>query len=214
MGALYEQYRPKCWEEVIGQDKAVSRLLALRDKRGLGGRAFWISGPSGTGKTTVARLIAAEVADEFATEELDARALTVSALREIEASSWYRSLGKGGRAYLVNEAHGLRRDVIEHFLIMLERLCPHVVFIFTTTNEGQEKLFEGCDDTAPLLSRCLDFPMAQRGLAEAFAARVQQIAQAEGLDGKPIKAYVELVKQCRNNFRMALSAVEAGKMLD
>ena len=64
MTALYEQYRPRTFDEVVGQDKAIGKVEALR-KRGLAGRAYWISGQSGTGKTTIARLIAAEVASEW-----------------------------------------------------------------------------------------------------------------------------------------------------
>jgi replication-associated recombination protein RarA len=67
---------------VLGQDKIVNRLLALR-RRGLAGRAYWLSGQSGTGKTTIARLIAAEVAEEFCVQEVDAAGLTVAALREL-----------------------------------------------------------------------------------------------------------------------------------
>src|SRR5262249_24051242 len=74
---LSEAFRPKGWEEVVGQETVVQRVQALA-KRGLAGRAYWLSGQSGTGKTTIARLIAAEVADEFSTDELDAAALTVS----------------------------------------------------------------------------------------------------------------------------------------
>jgi len=48
---LTEQYRPTMWSEVVGQDKIVSRIQALA-KRGLTGRAYWLSGQSGTGKTT------------------------------------------------------------------------------------------------------------------------------------------------------------------
>jgi DNA polymerase III gamma/tau subunit len=59
MRSLYEQYRPSCWEEMAGQDKLVRGLSVLR-RRGLVGRVFWLAGDSGTGKTTVARLIAAE----------------------------------------------------------------------------------------------------------------------------------------------------------
>ncbi len=44
--ALYEQYRPKRWDDVIGQDKAVRRAQAIAS-RGYGARAFWISGASG-----------------------------------------------------------------------------------------------------------------------------------------------------------------------
>ena len=61
MKPLYEAYRPTTWSDVVGQDKIVAKLRALM-RRGLGGRAFWISGQSGTGKTTIGRLIAAEVA--------------------------------------------------------------------------------------------------------------------------------------------------------
>jgi DNA polymerase III gamma/tau subunit len=53
---LTEKYRPQAWSDVVGQDKTVNRILALRE-RGLAGRAFFISGQSGTGKTTIARLI-------------------------------------------------------------------------------------------------------------------------------------------------------------
>ena len=45
---LTERYRPQTWGDVAGQDKAVARLRALA-KRGLGGRAYWLSGQSGTG---------------------------------------------------------------------------------------------------------------------------------------------------------------------
>jgi len=43
MPALFEQYRPREWSEVVGQDKVLERIGLLR-KRGLAGRAFWISG--------------------------------------------------------------------------------------------------------------------------------------------------------------------------
>jgi len=72
---LHEQYRPASWPEVVGQDKVLAKIQTLR-KRGLAGRAFWITGQSGTGKTTIARLIAAELADETAIEEVDAETLT------------------------------------------------------------------------------------------------------------------------------------------
>lgn len=211
---LAEKHRPKTWDEVVGQEKAIARIRQLA-QRGLSGRAFWISGPSGAGKTTIARLLAAEIADPLNVTEIDATALTPAALREVESSMQYYGWGKGarnGKAYILNESHGLRKDAIRQLLVLLERLPAHVMVVFTTTCDGQA-LFEDYDDASPLLSRCVQIPLARRNLASAFAERARQIATAEGLNGRPIEEYVRLAKECRNNLRAMLQAVDAGDML-
>jgi replication-associated recombination protein RarA len=185
---LYEKYRPATWQEVIAQDKVVKQLTTMSRRDGLAGRAYWLSGGSGQGKSSIARLIGLEIADEFFIEDLDASALTVPQVRELEDK--VRSFGwtdKPGRAVLVNESHGLRKDVIRQLLVTLERVPSHVAWIFTTTIDGQESLFDDQIDASPLLSRCLEFPLARRGLAEPFAIRAQEIAWLENLDGRPSK---------------------------
>jgi len=214
MKPLCEQYRPSSWSEVVAQDKAISKIKTV-GKRGLAGRAWWVQGASGTGKSTIARLIAADVTtDPLNIVELDAGDLTPARLRVIEHDTQYLGWGGGGVAYLINESHALRRDTVKQLLVMLERLRAHVVIIFTTTNEGQQALFDGIDDTAPLMSRCIQIKLARRDLAGAFAARVREIATKEGLNGKPIEAYKRLANKCKSNMRAMLQAVESGEMLE
>ena len=83
------------------------------------------------------------MADPFLVTEVDAAALTVAELQSLEAQMQVCGWGeKTGRAYLVNEAHALRKPVIRQLLVLLERIPRHVVIVFTTTCEGQDALFE------------------------------------------------------------------------
>jgi len=94
---LFERYRPKTFDEVAGQSRAVAVVEQLRSHGGLGGRAYWLAGPSGTGKTTLARLIAAELADECCIEEVDATNLSGARIRRLERQSHVYGLSTGDK---------------------------------------------------------------------------------------------------------------------
>jgi replication-associated recombination protein RarA len=211
--SLYERYRPQTFADVLGQDKAVGEIKNTL-ARGWGGQAFWISGASGTGKSTLAWIIAKIGADEFFVEHVEsARKMTPSELDKIEETLMQYPFGhKTGRAVIIDEAHGLRKDIIERLLGLLEKIPSHVVWIFTTTKDGQGRLFDNHDDAGPLLSRCFSITLTNQGLAKLFAERVQTIAKQEGMDGKPLAAYVRLAQTCKNNCRAMLQEVEKGVM--
>lgn len=212
---LSESSRPTALGGVTGQDKAVAVLRGLIERGALAGRAYWLAGPSGSGKTTIARIIAAEVADPLGTDEMDAGAVTTQFLDDWQRRVANRPLFGRGWALIVNEAHGLRKDVIRRLLCVLEALPRHVVVIFTTTMEGQATLFEDKIDASPLLSRCVDLPMTRRGsdLELSFAIRVRNIARASGMDGQPLDRYVALAKREKCNMRAMFNRIEAGEML-
>lgn len=211
MTQLAEQYRPKTWAEVIGQDKIKSKVDTLR-QRGLAGRGYWINGPSGMGKTTIARLIAAEVADDWQTEEIDSHTLTPKAIDDLERDCSMRPMGRG-RCMIVNEAHGLNKASVRRLLTFFDRLKPWVTLIFTTTTEGQQ-VFEELDDGGPLLSRCTKLQLAKQGVAPLLAKRAREIAQAEGLDGQPEAKYLKIIQDERMNMRSVLQRIESGELVD
>lgn len=226
MPTLAEKYRPTSLEGLVGQPKIVKRISLLRNT-GLQGRVLWLVGESGTGKTTLARIIAAEIADSYAVIEKDAQEFSMDAVREFERMCQFKPIGtKMCHVFICNEAHRLSDRVVSRLQTVLEEPCVqrNSTWIFTTTNRGQQSLFADKFDACPFLSRAtiLEFdsaflPDAKSSASPielAYAEHIRGIAQAENCDGKPIGDYVKLVRKHKHNLRSCLMAVESGAMLD
>ncbi len=216
---LYAKYRPATWDDLVGQDKAAKRVRRIIERQDFDRGAFWIEAAggnnSGIGKTSLAWIIARQLADDFFITELDGGRCDKRAVEDMERASrlttW--NTDKPFRVWIVNEAHAVTQGALDALLTFLEAMPRHCVVIFTTTRRVEEGLF-GDRDSGPFASRCHRITLTNQGLAQAFAERAKRIAEAEGLDGRTVEGYVKLVKSCNNNMRSVLQRIEAGEMLD
>ena len=215
---LYQKYRPRFWTDYVGQDKVVKIVRRVIERDGFDRGTFWIEASgannSGVGKTTLAWLIAGQLADDFVIQEIDGARVTKAYVdgmtRESQLCTW--SGDKPFRVWIINEAHAITSGAVDLFLTWLENLPSHTVVIFTTTRKVSADLF-GDHDSGPFASRCYQVTLTNQGLAKPFAERAKAIAEAEGLDGKPMGAYVRLVQDCKNNMRAVLQRIEAGELM-
>jgi len=219
MQGLCEKYRPARFEEVVGQPKVCSMIRGVIQRTGAGGKAFFLTGPTGTGKTTLARIIARELAPDVRVHEFRSpEELTASELDDIDRLYHLnrRGLFQTPTAIIVNEAHGLNARQVRALLGLLEPVPPSVVWIFTTTWDGANWLEDQQMDAAPLLARCVSgepIRLTNQGLSQAFALRALEVARAEGLGSGELPVYVKLAQKCKNSLRAMLQAVEAGAMV-
>ncbi len=215
---LCEQYRPKTWDDFIGQDKLIKRMRFVLDRPGFGdgsGEVFWISGASGTGKTTLAQLISRQLGVDPGASwnytELDGDKCHADMVRQLDRRTHASSMFDEWQVFIINEAHAMSKQAINAWLTLLERLPARWVVIFTTTENPDAELFGNF--TEPLLSRAKVFEFSNQGLAKRFAERALEIARSEGLDGQPLPKYLRLIQDKHNNFRAALQAIDSGLMI-
>ena len=111
---LEQKHRPQTWDQYVGQAKAVAKVRRIIDRPGFDRGAFWIEASgannSGVGKTTLAWLIAHQLADDFFITELSGSKVDKRAVEEIESSAHLTTWGtKPFRVWVVNEAHAMTK---------------------------------------------------------------------------------------------------------
>ena len=178
--ALYRKYRPEKFKDVIGQDQVV-KVLEGAVKLGNVSHAYLFAGSRGTGKTSVARILAKEIGtsanDLYEIDAASNRGIDdVRSIRDAVGTLPFESKYK---VYIVDEVHMLTKEAFNALLKTLEEPPPYVVFILATTE--MEKLPE------TVISRC-ETHLFKKPNQLILKEMVAAIAKKEGFTLKPSSA--------------------------
>ncbi|UXO93780.1 putative DNA polymerase III subunit gamma and tau [Pseudanabaena phage Pan1] len=169
---LHTKYRPTTLEDVVGQDHIKAGLAAVLAEGKQ--QAFLFEGPSGTGKTTLARICAKALGAVEDIIEVDAASNTgVDDMRNVSSRAYYASLDGGAKAFIIDECHRLSKQAWESLLKAIEEPPPGVFWFFCTT-EGNKVL-------PTIRTRCVTYTLkevAYRPLLKLLS----RVAEAEGID--------------------------------
>lgn len=128
----YKRFRPAIWTAVEGQEP-IKKTLQNNIKSGKLPHFILMSGPSGTGKTTLARIVAAKMECGDISEINCAHFRGVDTIRELQRKINMAPLRGKVRFFIIDECHQLTKEAQNAFLKILEDTPPHVYFVLATT---------------------------------------------------------------------------------
>ena len=168
---LYRKYRPQKFSEVLGQEEVVTSLQNSIKNKNIS-HAYLFSGGRGSGKTTVARLFAAELGvSPHDIYEIDAASNRgIDQIRELRSAVEILPLESTHKVYIIDEVHMLTKEAFNALLKTLEEPPKHVIFILATTEK--HKILD------TIISRCQGFEF-RKGSLEVLKTLIENTTKAE-----------------------------------
>ncbi len=139
--ALYRKYRSKSLDEIVGQEH-ITTTLANAIKQGKINHAYLFTGPRGTGKTSIARILAHEInklpyqddSTHLDIVEIDAASnRRIDDIRDLRDKVHIAPISAKYKVYIIDEVHMLTNESFNALLKTLEEPPEHVIFILATT---------------------------------------------------------------------------------
>ena len=177
---LYRKYRPKEFKDVLGQEHIINALLGAL-KQGNIAHAYLFSGSRGTGKTSVARILAKEIkCSSNDLYEIDAASNRgIDDIRELREAVMILPFDSPYKVYIIDEVHMLTKEAFNALLKTLEEPPKYVIFMLATTE------IEKLPDT--IISRCQTFLFKKPSL-KILKDVIVEIAKKEGFTLEPSAA--------------------------
>lgn len=203
--ALANKYRPQTFEDVCSQRTTVAMLQKLCKSGELSNRNFLFTGPAGTGKTSLAKIIARTLGcDDNNIIEIDAAShSSVDETRDLIKEAAQYPIGSKYKCIICDEVHSFSKQSWESLLVTLEAGVGNTVWIMATTNP--EKI------PATIISRVQTFKLSKIDV-KTIQSRLKHILDSEIAEGRSItytdEALSYLARLANGGMRDAITSLD------